>query len=148
VSIALLIGSRQLRFHWLWRIAAIVLSVPISLQILPPAWSPGSLMTDEFRLQSIALGICLLLLATSWLLGRLHLRLAGSLVCALALAAGAGSLWSLWKIKPSIDQVYQTAPSVGWGLVLCQLGLAMLTGSSLALTLQPSRRGESSWRKE
>jgi hypothetical protein len=148
IGVALLIGSQRLGYPWQLRLLVTILAVPISLQLLPPAWSPASLMTAEFRLQAIGLGLCWLLLAGFWLLGRMPLRLSAALACTLALAAGAFSAWGLWKTKPSIDQVYGIVPSAGWGFTLCQAGLGLMAAVCLGLVLQRLRRNRTPWSTE
>jgi hypothetical protein len=144
-SIALLLGSRRLGFPWTLRLPVLALAIPVSLQLLPPAWSPTSLVAAEFRFQTITLGACWMLLAGFCLLGRLPPTLAGSLASALTLAAGALSIWGLWITKPAIDTVYGIAPSVGWGFFLCMSGLAIAAGTGLALALQWRGRSRGSW---
>ena len=129
VSVALLIGSRRLRYRWPLCLSILILAIPVSLQLLPPAWSPASLTTTEFRLQAVALGVCWLLLAGFWLLGRLPSWLIGSLSSALCLAAGGLSAWQSLVIKSAIDEVYRTPPALGWGLFLCLIGLAITAGT-------------------
>lgn len=141
VGVALLITSRRLAYSWALRLPALALCVPLSLQLLPPAWSPASLVTPEFRLQVLALGLCWLLLAGSWLLGRLPTWLSGPLTVALALAAGALPAWQMLLVKPHIDAVYGTAPALGWGFFLCLAGLAIMALVGGLLVLQ-SRRGD------
>ena len=145
-SIALLLGTRQLDFAWILRLPVLALSIPVSLQILPPAWSPASLATAEFRLQTVGLGICWLLLAGFWLLGRLPFRLVSSLASASALAGAALSAWAFWTVKPAIDRVYGTGALVGWGFFLCMAGLAAIAGTGLTLALQKLARSRGSWR--
>jgi hypothetical protein len=41
--------------------------------------------------------------------------------------------WQLALVKPAIDEVYRTPPSIGWGFYLCQLGLAVMVAGSLLL---------------
>jgi hypothetical protein len=144
-GVALLTGSRRLRFSWPVRLLALVLAVPVSLQLLPPAWSPLSLMTAEFRLQTITLGICWLLLAGFWLLGRLPPWLAGSLGALLALAADMLSAWQYLVVKPAIDAVYKRPPAIGWGLFLCLLGLAVMLVACVILVLRAQMRSERHW---
>ena len=141
VGVALLVASRRLAYPWPLRLLALILSVPISLQLLPPAWSPSSLATPEFRLQALALGLCWLLLAASWLLGRLPTWLSGPLTALLALASGVLPTWQLLLVKPQVDAVYGTAPSLGWGFFLCLAGLAIMALAGALLMLQ-SRRGD------
>ena len=44
VGVAILAGSRWLRFPWLLRLPMLAVAVLASLQLLPPAWSPASLI--------------------------------------------------------------------------------------------------------
>lgn len=133
VGVALLVGSRRLDYPWPVRACALVLAVPVSLQILPPAWSPASLMTPEFRLQTVVLVACWFLLAGFWLWGRLPLRSTGSLAASLAVGALVLSIWQFLVVKPAIDQIYGTPPVAGWGLYACLFGLAMMAGDSASL---------------
>jgi hypothetical protein len=151
VSVALLIGSRWLRYPWPLRVLASLLAVPVSLQLLPPAWSPSSLMTPEFRLQTMAVGICWLLLGTSGLLslrsgqalslssgqalGRLPAWLLGLLSAILPLAATVMPAWQFFAIKPAIDTTYGVAPAIGWGFPACLAGLMVMTVSSIMFAL-------------
>ena len=144
VTVALLAGSRRLRYPRLLQVAFVLLAVPVSLQLLPPAWSPASLLTPEFRLQTVALGFSWLLLASFRPLGRwLAPRLAGALSAILALLAALLAAWQFWIVKPAIDQVYRRPPPVGWGLGLCLAGLAILAvaGAILALRARPRSGG-------
>lgn len=145
VSVALLIGAQRLRYPWPLRLLVLGLAVPVSVQLLPPAWSPSSLMSAEFRLQTIALGICWLLLGCFWLLGRLPPWLGGSVSAALSVAAMGSSSWQLWVVKPEIDAVYGRAPSVGWGFGLCMAGLAVLTAGCVILILRTRTQGREPW---
>jgi hypothetical protein len=134
-SIALLIGSHRLHYGKLLRALGLLLAIPVSLQLLPPAWSPASLLTAEFRAQTIAFGISWLLLAAYWLIGRLPSWLPSSLSAALCLGAIALSTWQYVTAKPAIDQVYGLPPGTGWGLILCLTGLAISAAASTLLVL-------------
>ncbi len=135
VSVALLIGSRRLGYPRLVQVLGLVLAALVSLQLLPPAWSPSSLLTTEFLLQTIVLGICWLLLAGFWLLGRLPVWVAGSLSAVVSLAALGLTTWQFLAAKPAINEVYGTAPMVGWGFPLCTIGLSIVVLGSLILVL-------------
>lgn len=135
VSIALLIGSQSLHYARLLRALGLLLAIPVSLQLLPPAWSPSSLMTAEFRAQTLALGVSWLLLAGSWLLGRLPSWLLGSLGAGLSLIALALPAWQFLVAKPAIDAVYGVPPLAGWGIFLCFAGLAVTAAASAMLAL-------------
>lgn len=140
VSIALLVSSRRLRLPWIAQALGIAIAIPTSLQLLPPAWSPSSLLTPEFRLQTLALGTCWLLLAGSWLLGSLSAWLVGSLSATLSLSALALTLWQFLITKPSIDEVYHAPPATGWGLPMCLLGLGIMAVGSLVFALRADAR--------
>lgn len=148
VSMALLVGSRRLRYPWLLCALFLIPAVPISLQLLPPAWSPATLRTPEFRLQAIALGVCWLLLAGFWLLGRLPSWLTGSLSAALSLAALVLAAWQYSIVKPAIDAVYRCPPAIGWGFFLCMAGLAILTIASGLFVWRTRLRGRDPWASE
>jgi hypothetical protein len=135
VSIALLIGSQSLHYARLLRALGLLLAIPVSLQLLPPAWSPSSLMTAEFRAQTLALAVSWLLLAGSWLLGRLPSWLLGSLGAGLSLIALALPAWQFLVAKPAIDAVYGVPPLAGWGIFLCFAGLAVTAAASAMLAL-------------
>jgi hypothetical protein len=135
-GIALLVGSQDLRYPWLPRLLLLLGAIPVSLQILPPAWSPASLLTSEFRLQTVALVTSWLLLACWWFWTRIAVQLTGSLSAALAFLAAALPAWQLLIVKPSVDKVYGTPPSVGWGFLVCMLGLAIVAAMCILLVLR------------
>ena len=149
LGVALLAGAPRLRYSLPVRAAALVLAVPVSVQLLPPAWSPSSLMTEEFRLQTVALAACWVALAASWLLARLPAWLAGGAAGLLAAAALAASAWQTWTVKPAIDTLYGQPPPLGWGLFVCLVGLAVMLLGSLLLAAAAgrarARRGSGTW---
>ena len=145
LTIALLVGSRRLGFPWPLRLLMLILAVPVSLQLLPPAWSPASLLTSEFRLQTLALGLCWLLLAGFWLLGRLPPRLAGFLSGGLALSAVLLVAWQFLSVKPAIDAVYGTPPFTGWGFWVCLAGLVVVTAAGVILAVRAQTRSAGPW---
>jgi hypothetical protein len=143
VSVALLVRSQRLHYPWPLRTLMLALAVPVSLQLLPPAWSFASLMTAEFRLQTVALGVSWVSLAGFWLWGRLPRWLTGSLSAALSLAAIGLSAWQLTIVKPAIDEVYGSPQPVGWGFYLCMAGLAIMAAGSVMLVVLPRERTRS-----
>lgn len=142
LSVALLAGSHRFGYPRLLRLIMPILAIPVSLQLLPPAWSPASLIAPEFRLQTAALGLCWLLLPASPLLGRLPVRFTGPLTGVLATAAAGLAAWQFLAVKGAIGQVYGTPPPPGWGFPLCLAGLAIvaLAGGAGALQRQVRRR--------
>ncbi len=148
VSVALLVGSQRLRYPWLLRWLVVALAVPVSLQLLPPAWSVASLTSPEFRAQTIALGFGWLLLAGFWLWGRLPAWLTGTASAILCLAAIALSAWQFLMAKPAIDDVYGTLPSIGWGFYLCMAGLLLIALGSVILAVRARRPPPAAWAGE
>lgn len=142
VNIAFLIGSDSLHYSKLLRILGLLLAIPVSLQLLPPAWSPASLMTAEFRAQTIALGSSWLLLASFWLMKRLPSWLPVSLSAALSLIALVLPVWQFLIAKPAIEQVYGAPPGTGWGLFLCLIGVAVTAAASALFALMTRSRTE------
>lgn len=145
VSVALLLGSRRLSYPWLLQTLILTLAIPVGLQLLPPAWSPASLMTSEFRLQTIALGISWLLLAGFWFWGGLPSRLTSLLSAAIAVAATGLCVWQFMVVKPAIDGVYVDPPSIGWGFILCMAGLGIMAMASVMLVAQIRVRSRNPW---
>lgn len=148
VSVALLVGSQRLRYPWVFQWLVVVLAVPVSLQLLPPAWSVASLTSPEFRAQTIALGFSWLLLAGFWLWGRLPAWLTGTASAILCLAAIALSAWQFLMAKPAIDNVYGTPPSIGWGFYLCMAGLLLIALGSVILAVRARRPPPAVWAGE
>ena len=145
VSAAVLVGSRRLGFPWLLRVLVLALAVPVSLQLLPPAWSVASLISPEFMAQTIALGICWLLLAGFWLWGRLPALLTGAISASLCLVAVALPAWQFLTAKPAIDTVYGAPPPVGWGFYLCMVGLLLVALGSMLLAFMRRPPSPSVW---
>jgi hypothetical protein len=140
VSIALLSSLDELNYAWPLRACILFLAIPTSLQLLPPAWAPSTLLTGEFRLQTTAVGLCWLLLAASWLLGRLPSWLVGSLSAGLSLGALILPSWHLLVARPAIDELYGIPPAIGWGFFLCLAGLALVAAASAAIVLGTAAR--------
>lgn len=143
-SIALLVGSKWTGFGRGFGRLAGVLALLFTLQLLPPAWSPATLRAEEFRVQVIALVVLWLSLAGSWLLSRLPLRLAFAASGALGLGASVLTAWQFLMVEPQIEEVYSRAVAIGWGFVLCQLGLVLLTAVSTVAML--GKRSQTPWK--
>ncbi len=144
-GIALLIGSPRLRFPSWTRWLALLIGACVSLQLLPPAWSPPSLRSPELRAQAIGLFACWLLLACFWLLARLPLLISGALAGLLALLSSALSTWQTWVILCEVSALYGIAPSLGWGFWSVQIGLGLFAAAAFTMALWPGvrRKGHS-----
>lgn len=127
------------RYPWPVRAPLVLLAVPVSAQLLPPAWSVSVLLTSEFRAQTVALVVCWLLLVGHGWLGRLPHRWVGAGVALTSLAAGALVAWQYLRVRPAIGAVYSASgalPPVGWGGFVCLAGLALIAGSGLSWWLR------------
>ncbi|MEJ2735517.1 MAG: hypothetical protein P8189_18445 [Anaerolineae bacterium] len=133
VSIALLGNRDELGYPRSLRALMLLLALPISLQLLPPAWAPSTLLTAEFRLQTVALALCWLLLAGSWALARLPSWLVGSLGTGLSLGALILPSWQLFVARPAISELFRVPPGIGWGFFLCLAGLAVTVAASTVI---------------
>jgi hypothetical protein len=127
---ASLLASRRFLPNWL-RLLLALAAVPLALAMLPPAWSPAALRLDEFRLQVLVIGICLILVPgivfTSYLPDRVVLLS----VAFLSLMAALGPMWAFLQVRPAIAQVYRQAPPLGWGFAVSLFGF--FSGAFLAL---------------
>ena len=142
-------------YGWYVRIGLLVLAIVAALNLLPPAWTPSLLLQPEYRLQTVALLLCLALAALSPLaallmtprslletlcgtaldanrrgcLGRAawSIAIAGTLfTVALAGAALYFPLAQFLRILPTLAELYGQVPEIGWGPALMILGLAGL----------------------
>ena len=144
-GVAMLACSRRLRYPRILQVLALALAIPVSLQLLPPAWSPVTLLSAEFRLQAVSMAILWLLLAGTCFWGRLGLRLLGVLSATVALAAAILSAWQFVLAKPTIDSVYSATPSAasaGWGFYACTAGLAMMALAGGLMALEDGESGK------
>jgi len=139
IGIALLAGARVLRWGRGARAVMLLLALLVSGQLLPPAWSPAALLTAEFRGQTIALVLCWVLLAGCPVWRALPLRVAAFLAALVSAAAAGLSAWQFMLTKPSIDGVYHAAVPIGWGFVLCMVGLIAVTAVCAMLACQRQR---------
>jgi hypothetical protein len=150
LSIALLVGSERVGYAPWLRALLLFLAIPVSLQLLPPAWSVPSLLTAEFRVQGIALGVLWLFLLGFWVWSRAPLTVTGSVSALLSLAALVLAAGQFLLLSPAIGQVYGRPPSVGWGFFLCMAGLGIIAAVSARLMLwgQTPQWSRDSWPAE
>jgi hypothetical protein len=148
-GIALLGGSRRTGFPAWARALLLIFVAPVSLQLLPPAWSPASLLSAEFGAQTVSLALVWLVLAAFWTWRRAPAVPAALAAGALAAAAGVLAPWQILGAKPAIDAVYGRAPVIGWGLYLSEAGLGLLLLASLILAVTARRQARPGrWAKQ
>ena len=148
-------GEPRPRYGWPVRIALLLLAIVTALNLLPPAWTPRLLLTPEFRLQSMAMALCLALVALSPLVGLLQSprslfesfggtadgagrrgclwRAAWSIALVrslfLVVSAGAAIYFPVAQFRlviPTLAELYGQPPEIGWGPALMVAGLAVL----------------------
>ncbi|NLE76029.1 MAG: hypothetical protein GX605_04675 [Chloroflexi bacterium] len=132
------------RGRWLARLAAVGGAVLAALLMLPPVWTPTTLLRGEFRWQGLAMVVCAALALASPALHRPRVRrgFAGlvAIVCLLAATVPAAQYW---RIRPALEQVYRAvALPVGWG-VWCTAA-AFLAAAVVALAACGRAQADSS----
>jgi hypothetical protein len=133
-GLPLMVMARRLAYpRWVrWPILAMV--IPLALTLLPPVWSPGVLLSPEFRLQTLACLVCLALCASSRWLGVVP---AGPMLLVsipISLAAPILALWQFFVARPSIARAYASPIVPGWGAWLTMIGFALVAlGALLSL---------------
>jgi hypothetical protein len=134
-SLPLIAMARRLAYpRWArWPVLAMV--IPLALTLLPPVWSPGVLLSSEFRLQTLACLVCLALFASSHWLSDVPARPILVLSIPISLVAPALALWQFFVARPSIARAYASPIVPGWGAWLTLIGFALtVLGALLALT--------------
>ncbi len=148
-AVAVLVALFAGRYPWMIRAPLILLGLLMSLQLLPPAWNLTALWSSEFRVQTLALAACWILLAAHGWLIRLSRRWIGVGAALVSLAAGALATWQYVRLRPAVGAVYSTSGAyqpVGWGMIVCLTGLALTAGAGLVWGSPEDR--EPSFRRE
>jgi len=115
LSLSLVVMSPRLAYAAWVRRLALALVVPLSLTLLPPVWSPGVLLSAEFRLQTMACVLCLaLVVASRWLRHLPPQPLTAFLLC-LWLGAPLLALWQFWTVQAAVTSAYASPILPGWG---------------------------------
>lgn len=118
-------SHRRWDYPWFLRWLLVILAVPVALSMLPPAWTPQLMLTAEFRLQAIAIAICVAMVLLSPLLRRLPPAALEGATAILALAAAIVPVQRFLRIRPLIDAVYGRPVVLGWGLWLSPIGFGL-----------------------
>jgi len=133
---ASLLASRRCLPTWLrWTLA--LAAAPLALAMLPPAWSPGLLRLGEFRLQVLAIGVCLALIPGIALTRYLPDWSILVTIAFLALLAAIGPAWAFLQVRGAIAQVYRQQPPLGWGFWISLLGFFGEAFLAVAEILRP-----------
>jgi hypothetical protein len=135
LTATLLAGRRGLP-RWL-RVLLALAAIPLALAMLPPAWNPAVLLEPEFRVQVLAILVCLAAVPAILITRYIPDRLIMLVIALLALAAALWPAWSFQQVLPSIEDFYGHPLRPGWGFFACviaNLGIAFY-GVARTLTL-------------
>ncbi|MFM7173579.1 MAG: hypothetical protein ACKO4U_11160 [Caldilinea sp.] len=119
----------DLRCRWPLQGLLLGLATASALNLLPPAWTPQRMLTDEFRQQAVALALCLAAMAFSPLLALLPRQAVAGLIAAASLAAAVVPACQFLALLPAINDLYHQPQLPGWGLFLGTAGLLTLASS-------------------
>ena len=110
-----------------------LLAIPVALSMLPPAWTPGLLMTPEFRIQTLVL----MALITATFLIPLWRHILPDLWRGLLLVVIAilpqFAFNTFGKLRPAIEKLYNQPLHNGAGYFFTILGMVFLALSGLML---------------
>jgi len=143
VALALgLILFASMRLHlsiWLRGLAG-VLAVPVALSMLPPAWTPGLLMTPEFRAQTLAI---MALSAAVFLIPLWKALLPDWLRGGLFIFVGLlpwPALSAFYKLLPALEKLYSHPLKPGPGVFFLAIGMLLMfvSGGLLIFTTHDS----------
>lgn len=124
VALSLFGWRRAMGYPLVARLGMFAVATVAALNLLPPAWTPGLLLTPEFRLQTGAMAVCLALALVMPIAALLPLRLAGVLILALTAAALYFPLAQFQWILPALADLYNQPLGPGWGYWVTATGLA------------------------
>jgi hypothetical protein len=126
MGLVLVAGNRRLQYPRAARRLLSLVAIPVALSMLPPAWTPQLMLTREFRLQTVAIAICLLVVVLSGLLRRVIPVVLEVATGGLALLAGSIPVARFLSVRPAIDAVYGRPVTSGWGLWLMPAGFGLV----------------------
>lgn len=132
LSLSLFAFRQELDFSRLIAYVCLVMAGVAALNMLPPAWTPSRLATPEFRLQVAAIGICIGAALCSPLLSLLPYKMSCILVILLSLVAGILPVRNFLLILPTVEELYNSSLSPGWGVYVFLGGLIVLMIGALA----------------
>ncbi len=124
------------------RLLAGALSAPVALSMLPPAWTPGILLTTEFRTQTLVI-MALVLGAFLIPLWKQVIpdRLRGVLFILLGLL-NIPALMAFYDILPALEKLYHHMLSPGLAVCWLTLGIGLMIATGLLLVIIPNRPGK------
>ncbi|MEA3338044.1 MAG: hypothetical protein U9R25_19310 [Chloroflexota bacterium] len=144
LSLSLLAHRAEFRFprliRWLLNLAA----VPVALSMLPPAWTPELLQTDEFLKQSVLIALCLVAALLSYpLLRRISGWIVALFLSLLAAASIYAPLEALARLQPALDAIFGKPVSVGRGPWQTAIGILLVVLASWLAVIIPGKNSSS-----
>ncbi len=144
VALSLMAFRREMAYPTAVRALLLALAAAAALNMLPPAWSPGLLLTPEFRLQFGAIVLCIVALLAGPLLALLPRLVPAVVIPFLSAATLVICILQFNRILPAIEALYNQSIARGWGFWLMPVGLALLAASAIGLLLSADSAEESS----
>jgi len=141
LSLSLLAWQPAARWPMGLRALAWACSISATLAMLPPAWSPVTFRQPEFRLQIVAIVVCLIIAAVAPLLRRVRPAYLSCVLVPLSLFAAFVPVWQFGIVRPALDKVYGRPITIGWGPVVMTLGLILLALGWVGLSRSERRNG-------
>ncbi len=132
ISLALVVQRSKARS--LVRLSVTALAVLLGLSALPPY---QALFEPAYRLQLTLVAAGLLLTGLTPLTGQLSRPVRGTLFLLVTLAGGIPAVWQYVVLRPLIAGVYGARSLPGWGLIVCVIGLLLLSFTSLRDIVAP-----------
>jgi hypothetical protein len=123
LALPLFVENQRLHLPALLRWSLRFTVAPLALAALPPVWTPGVLMSGEFRLQTVLALSSLGLAVIAPLLRRLSLKALVTLLIAGDISAIILPFWQFSLAQTAISAVYHEPVSLGWGWQLTLAGL-------------------------
>lgn len=117
--------------------------LPLALAILSPVWSPGVLLSAEFRQQTIVAGLAIGLVVIAPVFAALPLQWLVTFTAILASVATGLALQQFFLGVPAISATYAAPISLGWGGYLTlggAAGLIISTGWAWIICGDTSKR--------
>jgi len=110
------------------RLFAVGLAGLLVLFALPPL---NYVLEPTYRPQLVLVVVGGLLILLTLPTHRLSPRIRGGMIALLALAGAVPALWQFALLRPLIADLYNTSLGLGWGVIACLVGFALLLLSGI-----------------
>ena len=132
-SLPLTVCAQQLAYPRWVRWPVLLITVPLSLTLLPPVWSPTVLLSAEFRLQTVACQLCLGLVSISRWLKCVPTRPLLVFMALFSLVAPTLAIWQFFVAQEAITSAYASPIHRGWGAWFTLAGYGLVIISALLI---------------